>query len=114
MNYIITIYNILMELGLSPSLKGTKLLIQAIQIVVNSNNEFIIFENVYKNIANKYDNLNSTQIRNSIKYAIDNREDQKSITNFKKIFGYDYNKYYFTNKNIIEEISRIIKYEYSK
>ena len=53
--------------------------------------------------------FNSAQIRNAIKYAIDNRNEQKSIANFEKIFGYKYDRYYFTNKIIIEEITRIAK-----
>ena len=51
------------------------------------------------------------QIRNVIKYAIDTRNEKKSIANFEKIFGYKYDKYYFTNKTIIEEIARVIKYK---
>ncbi len=51
------------------------------------------------------------QIRNVIKYAIDTRNEKKSIANFEKIFGYKYDKYYFKNKIIIEEIARVIKYD---
>ena len=105
----ILIYNILRDLGLIPTLKGTKLLNKAIQIVIKSNDEFIIFEDIYKEIALNYMGFNSVQIRNVIKYAIDTRNEQKSIANFEKIFGYKYDRYYFTNKIIIEEIARIIK-----
>ena len=38
----ILIFNILRNLGLTPTLKGTKLLNKAIQIVINSDNEFIV------------------------------------------------------------------------
>ena len=107
----ILIYNILRDLGLIPTLKGTKLLNKAIQIVIKSNDEFIIFEDIYKEIALNYMGFNSVQIRNVIKYAIDSRNEQKSIANFEKIFGYKYDKYYFTNKIIIEEIARVIKYD---
>lgn len=106
----IIIYNILQKLGLIPSLKGTKLLIKAILIIVSSQEEFIVFEDIYKQIALKYKTFNSVQIRNTIKYAIDNRNEQKSIKNFKEIFGFDYDNYYFTNKIIIEEIARVIKH----
>lgn len=108
---IILIYNILRDLGLIPTLKGTKLLNKAIQIVIKSNDEFIIFEDIYEEIALNYMGFNSVQIRNVIKYAIDTRNEQKSITNFEKIFGYKYDKYYFTNKTIIEEIARVVKYK---
>lgn len=104
---IILIYNILRQLGLPPTLKGTKLLNKAIQIFVNTNNEFIILEDIYNKIAAN-NNFNNSQIRNAIKYAIDNRNEEKSKSNFEKIFGYKYDNYYFTNKTIIEEIARII------
>ena len=107
----ILIYNILRDIGLIPTLKGTKLLNKAIQIVIKSNDEFIIFEDIYEEIALNYMGFNSVQIRNVIKYAIDTRNEQKSIANFEKIFGYKYDKYYFTNKIIIEEIARVIKYD---
>ena len=107
----ILIYNILRDLGLIPTLKGTKLLNKAIQIAIKSNDEFIIFEDIYKEIALNYMGFNSVQIRNVIKYAIDTRNEQKSIANFEKIFGYKYDKYYFTNKTIIEEIARVVKYK---
>lgn len=109
--YTIIIYNILQMLGLIPTLKGTKLLIKAILIIINSKEEFIIFEDIYKQIASKYKTFNSVQIRNSIKYAIDNRNEQKSKANFEKVFGFEYDQYYFTNKTIIEEIARVIKLE---
>ena len=82
----ILIYNILRDLGLIPTLKGTKLLNKAIQIVIKSNDEFIIFEDIYEEIALNYMGFNSVQIRNVIKYAIDTRNEQKSIANFEKIF----------------------------
>lgn len=92
-----------------PTLKGTKFLNKAVQIVLNSNNEFIVLEDVYKKIALNYINFNSIQVRNAIKYAIDNRDEKKSIANFEKVFGYKYDSYLFTNKVIIEEITRVIK-----
>lgn len=108
-NDSISIYNILRQLGLLTTLKGTKLLNKAIQICVDANNEFIVLEDIYKKLTLYYIGLNNVQIRNAIKYAIDNRDEQKSKLNFEKIFGYEYDDYYFTNKIIIEEISRIIK-----
>ena len=107
--YTIIIYNILQKLGLIPTLKGTKLLIKAILIIINSPEEFIVFEDIYKQISLKYKTFSNVQIRNSIKYALDNRNEQKSKANFKEIFGFEYDSYYFTNKIIIEEIAGIIK-----
>lgn len=60
---IIFIFNILRNLGLTPALKGTKLLNRAIQVVINSNNEFIVIENVYNQITLNCVGFNSVQIR---------------------------------------------------
>ena len=106
----ILIYNILRALGLNTTLKGTKLLNKAIQIVINSNDEFIVIEDVYNQLTLNYKKFNPVQIRNTIKYAIDNRDEQKSKNNFEQIFGYQYDDYYFTNKTLIEEIARVVKY----
>lgn len=106
----ILIYNILRALGLNMTLKGTKLLNKAIQIVINSNDEFIVLEDIYNQITLNYESFNGVQIRNTIKYAIDNRDEQKSRNNFEQIFGYKYDDYYFTNKIIIEEVARVVKY----
>ncbi len=106
----ILIYNILRDLGLNTTLKGTKLLNKAVQIVINSNDEFIVIEDVYNQLTLNFKSLNGVQIRNAIKYAIDNRDEQKSKNNFKQIFGYQYDDYYFTNKTLIEEIARVVKY----
>lgn len=106
----ILIYNILRALGLNTTLKGTKLLNKAIQIVLNSNDEFIVIEDVYSQLTLNCKSLNGVQIRNAIKYAINNRDAQKSKNNFKQIFGYQYDDYYFTNKTLIEEIARVVKY----
>ena len=61
-----------------------------------------MFEDIYKQISLKYKTFSNVQIRNSIKYALDNRNEQKSKANFKEIFGFEYDSYYFTNKIIIE------------
>lgn len=106
----ILIYNILRDLGLVPTLKGTKFLNKAIQIVINSNNDFIVLEDIYNQIASNYVGFNSVQIRNAIKYAIDTRNEQKSKINFERVFGYEYDPYYFTNKIMIEEIARVVIY----
>ena len=106
----ILIYNILRALGLNTTLQGTKFLNKAIQIVINSNDEFIVIEDVYNQLTLNFKSLNGVQIRNAIKYAIDNRDEQKSKNNFEQIFGYQYDDYYFTNKILIEEIARVVKY----
>ncbi len=104
----IIIRNILRSLGLNISHKGTILLIKAIQIAVKVNSEFIIIDNIYKLLSNYYKTFNTSQIKMTIKYALDHRNEQKAIKNFENIFGFEYDEYIFTNKNFIEEILRII------
>lgn len=109
-NQVLIINNKLRSLGLNPSLKGTKFINKAIQLIIMSDNEFYILEDIYKEIAKQYKGFNSTQIRNSIKYSLDNRNEYLSKKNFEKIFGFEYDPYYFTNKIIIEEIARCINH----
>ena len=103
--------NILRSLGINIAHKGSIFLICAIQIVVTNNYDYIVLEDIYSLIAKKYKNTNIYQIKNTIKYAIDHRIEEKAINNFEKIFGFEYDEYFFTNKNIIEEISNIIQLE---
>ena len=106
---VITIFNILRSIGLNTSHRGSKYINKAIQIVLMSNNDIIVIENIYKNIASIYGNITPKQVKNDISYAINNRIEEKTITNFEKFFGFEYDQYYFTNKIIIEEIARIVE-----
>ena len=73
---------------------------------------YCIWRYIYIQIALKYKTFGSVQIRNSIKYTIDNRNEQKSKANFEQVFGFEYDQYYFSNKTIIEKIARVIKVEF--
>lgn len=107
---IIAIFNILRSIGLNTSHRGTKYINKAIQIITTNDNDIVIFENVYNTIATVYGNTTSKQVKNDISYALKSRVEEKAKNNFEKIFGFEYDEYYFTNKTIIEEISRVIKY----
>ncbi len=107
---IITIFNILRSIGLNTSHRGTKYINKAIQIITITDNDIVIFENVYNTIANVYGNTTPKQVKNDISYALKSRVEEKAKNNFEKIFGFEYDEYYFTNKTIIEEITRVIKY----
>lgn len=105
---VITIFNILRSIGLNTSHRGTKYLNKAIQIVIKSNNDIIIAEDIYKSVAGIYGNITPKQVKNDISYALNSRAEEKTVKNFEKIFGFEYDQYYFTSKNIIEKISRIV------
>ncbi len=105
---VITIYNILRAIGLNTSLRGTKYLNKAIQIMIITKNDLTIIEDIYKSILCSYNNITPKQVKNDITYALNSRTEEKAIKNFQKIFGFEYDGYLFTNKNIIEEVSRVI------
>lgn len=106
----ITIFNILRDIGLNTSHRGTKYINKAVQLLITSNNDIFVLKDLYNSIANIYDNTSPKQIKNDISYSLKSRNEKKSKYNFEKIFGFEYNDYYFTNKNIIEEIYCIIIY----
>lgn len=109
LNPYLKTYNLLKLLGLKTSHNGTKFIIKAVLIILKQDNDFIIFEDVYSIISQELGNISQAQVKYCIKYAIDNRNEKKSITNFEKIFGYEYDQDVFTNKEFIEEIVRIIQ-----
>lgn len=106
---VINIFNILRAIGLNTSHRGTKYINKAVQILTVADNDIIVIEDVYKSIANLYGTITSKQVKNDISYALNSRQEEKTIKNFKRIFNFEYDKYYFTNKNIIEEIARIVR-----
>ena len=107
----IQIVNVLRSLGLKTSSKGTKLLNKAIQIAYLSDDEYISMNNIYEILSNQNPNFNTKQIKNTIAYAIKCRNTDTTEVNFENIFGFECDEYFFTNKNLIEEIVRIMKIE---
>ncbi len=108
---VLIIFNILRDIGLNTSHRGAKYLNKAIQMLLISNTDMFKFEDIYKHIATIYHNITPKQVKNDISYTLNNRNEEKTIRNFEKIFCFEYDQYLFTNKNFIEEISRIIKLE---
>lgn len=107
-NQVLTIFNILRSLGFNTSHRGSKFINKSVQLVVSYDTDIIILEDIYSKIAENYINVTPEQIKNDIYYAINSRNTKKSIQNFESIFGFEYDAYYFTNKNIIEEIAKVI------
>lgn len=106
---VLTIFNLLRDIGLNTSHRGTKYINKAIQIISKNDNDIIVIEDVYKTIADIYGNITPKQVKNDITYALNSRIEEKAIKNFEKVFGFEYDDYIFTNKTIIEEIARILK-----
>lgn len=109
---IITIFNILRDIGLNTSHRGTKYINKAVQILVTTDNDIIKAKDIYNSISNYYSDITPKQVKNDISYALNSRTEEKAKKNFEKIFGFEYDQYYFTNKTIIEEIARVVKVEF--
>lgn len=109
---IITIFNILRDIGLNTSHRGTKYINKAVQILVTTDNDIIKAKDIYNSISNYYSNITPKQVKNDISYALNSRTEEKAKKNFEKVFGFEYDQYYFTNKTIIEEIARVVKVEF--
>ena len=109
---IITIFNILRDIGLNTSHRGTKYINKAVQILVTTDNDIIKAKDIYNSISNYYSNITPKQEKNDISYALNSRIEEKAKKNFEKVFGFEYDQYYFTNKTIIEEIARVVKVEF--
>lgn len=109
---IITIFNILRDIGLNTSHRGTKYINKAVQILITTDNDIIKAKDIYNSISNYYSNITPKQVKNDISYALNSRTEEKAKKNFEKVFGFEYDQYYFTNKTIIEEIARVVKVEF--
>ena len=111
LNTYLRIYNLVKQLGLRTSHTGTKLLVKAVLILIEQGIDFVVIEDIYSIISNELQSISKSQVKYCIKYAIDNRQEKQTIKNFEKIFGYEYAEDVFTNKELIEEIARVILQE---
>lgn len=105
--YDVIIYNTIRKLGLRPNHLGTFLISKAVPLI-KEKTDIIVIEDIYDELANINNSFSPSQIRVAIRYAITNRNDEKTIMNFKSIFGYEYDEELFTNKDFLEELARII------
>jgi hypothetical protein len=103
------ISNILRSLGLNFSIKGTVLINEAIRIMLEEieYENYLIVNDIYIRVAEYY-NIDFLQVKTYIQYALDHRNIIKSKENFEKVFGFEYNTYYFTSKRFLEEIFNLL------
>lgn len=111
-NQAIIIYNILKKIGLSTKLKGTKMLLSAILLALACTDEFIVLNDIYKQLSYQY-NLSPKYIENAISYSLKHLIGKGFEENFEKIFNVEYSEDFYSNKIIIEEVTRIIQIEYA-
>ena len=108
---VLTICNIIRSLGLSTGLTGTRLINKVVQILTIKDLEIVVLEDIYQELLTYYPNMTVSQMRKNIFYALQNRNYQKSKENFKKVFGFEHDEYYFEPKVFMEEIANIIRIE---
>ena len=60
---IITIFNILRDIGLNTSHRGTKYINKAVQILITTDNDIIKAKDIYNSISNYYDNITPKLIK---------------------------------------------------
>ena len=108
---VLTICNIIRSLGLSTGLTGTRLINKVVQILAIKDLEIVVLEDIYQELLTYYPNMTISQMRKNIFYALQNRNYQKSKENFKKVFGFEHDEYYFEPKVFMEEIANIIRIE---
>lgn len=106
---ILIISNCLRNIGLNSGHIGTCLINKAVQILTVKDLEMIVLNDIYEEIAKCFPNLKPKFVRMYIHYALQHRNEEKAENNFKKIFGFDYDEYYFEPKQFIEEMANIIR-----
>lgn len=109
----LVISNKLRSLGIKTSNNGYKFLVRAITIKVieYDDNDFSNFNTIYEKVSNRFNNTKTPiQIDDCIYYSINHRNNKLTKNNFEKVFGFEYDEFIFTNKNFIDEISSIIRY----
>lgn len=100
---VLEINNKFRSLGLSFKHTGTKLLNKAIQIILSSENEFFVLEDILDELIKIYPSFNKIQIRMAMKYALDHRNEFLSKNNFQKVFYFEYDVTTFETKNFLDE-----------
>lgn len=98
------LYNILFELGLSPSNKGTIYLKELIEYIVSNNLYDYSYNNILKLFiqSKHYENKN---IKSNIKNALYRINLDKTQSNFKKYLNLQFDSYYLSPCNFINIIA---------
>lgn len=111
LKYSSFVFNILLQLGLSPSCKGTYYLRDIILLAIKYNDFVNIDTNLreLREILAKECNNSAKSIKSNIEYTIKYINYTKAKANFKKLFGLDYDIYFITPKSIIGLILTLIQ-----
>lgn len=107
-SYRSLIQAILIELGLSPTSKGTFYLRDIILIAIQEYkfNEINLVE--LRDKLSKLENISSNKIKSNIDYTFKYKDTLKAKENFETIFNIKYDEYYITAKSLTNLIVSLI------
>ena len=107
-SYCAFIQTTLIDLGLSPTSKGTYYLRDIILLAIQENN----FENInlieLRNKLAKTKNTTPATIKSNIDYTFRFKDTSKAENHFETIFNIKYDEYYITAKSLTNLISSLI------
>ena len=108
-SYRAFIQTILIELGLSPTSKGTYYLRDIITLAIQESNfnNFSLID-LRKKLAIK-ENLSEKTIKSNIDYTFKYKNTYKAQKNFESIFNIKYDEYFLTAKTLMNLIISLIK-----
>lgn len=110
-SYCSFIQTILIELGLSPTSKGTYYLRDIITLAIQENNfNDVSLISLIKKLAT-IKNLSERTIKSNIDYAFKYKNTYKAQKNFELIFNIKYDEYFLTAKTITNLIINLIVIE---
>lgn len=107
-SYSSFIQAILIELGLSPSNRGTYYLRDIILLAIQENNFHDISLIELRNKLAKLNNVSACTIKSNIDYTFKFKDKSKAQKNFEKIFNIEYDEYYITTKTLTNLIVNLI------
>ena len=109
-SYSAFIQSTLIELGLSPTSKGTYYLRDLILLAIQENNFNDISLRDLRYKLSKVCNISSYTIKSNIDYAFKFKDVTKAEENFETIFNIKYDEYYITAKALTNLIINLIYY----
>lgn len=107
-SYSSFVQTILIELGLSPSNKGTYYLRDIILLAIQENNFNDINLIDLRNKLAKINNISAYTIKSNMDYTFRFKDISKAQKNFEEIFNIKYDEYYITAKTLTNLIVNLI------
>lgn len=99
----------LRQLGINPKNNGLLVFQEVITYAYSKDMIIINLEEIYRYIAQKYENKSPRTIETIIRYAFYNLNIKKLSDNYEKIFGLEFSAEYFIIKTLISDFIDILE-----